>query len=395
VTALASRSFARDPLGTIEPLLADGVAEARVGNRSLLLLATPEGAREALVLRSRDLVKQNVVTVGRPDLDVAQRGLMTSLDSERHLAGRRRYQPFFSSRRVGDFESLVRQEATALVDGWADRGRADLSADLARYATRVAFRAIFDHDPPADDTTSDDAHAVLDAFRLVIDWRAKLGVLHIVEGVRFARGLGRLEARLAGLLDTPLGAATDDERLDLEQRVVELRGILLAAVDTTSSALAWALDAMSRDPALADAAAADGTAVFAETLRLHPPAWYIGRMALRRVELAGHAVEPGGLVWILPYFIHRDGAAWPDPLRFDPARFSAGVEAQRGSFSYLPFGAGARQCLGEHLAWLAGRELLGEAGRRLRLRPTQPPVAPRADATLRPSRPIVCEATSR
>lgn len=389
MTAVAARTLARDPLATVASLLVDGVGEATVGGRSLLLLATPEGAREALVLQARHLVKQNVVALPAPSIGVPATGLMMSADAARHLDGRRRYQPFFSSRRVADFDELVRQEAGALVDGWRSTGRAELRPDLARYAARIAFRAIFEHDPGDDDTTPRDIAHVMAAFRLVVDWRTRARVLHLVEGVRFARAYGRLDERLRALLGSPVGVATEDPRLDEDGRIGELRGILVAAVDTTASALAWALDTMSRDPSVGEAARDDPRAVFAETLRLYPPAWYIGRMATDRVELAGRTVEPGGLVWSLPYFVHRDPRLWAEPTRFDPGRFAGDVDERARELAFLPFGAGVRKCLGEHLAWSAGTELIGQAARALRLRPTHGPVGPAAGATLRPSRPIV------
>jgi pentalenene oxygenase len=393
-SADATRRLARDPLGTVTRALdGAGTAVLPLGARRLHLLAAPEAIREALVRRAGDLVKQNIVD-RRASADGKPARLMTSSDPERHLEGRRRYQPFFSSRSVAAFDELVREEAAAVVAGWRTRATAAVGPDLARFATRVAFRALFEHEPGSNDASAEDVAAVMGSFRLVLTRRPKLAaVANLREGVRFARSLERLEQKLGGLLETPLGLATADERLDRAERVAELRGIFVAAVDTTASALSWSLDTISRDPSLAEAAAHDPEAVFAETLRLYPPAWYVGRLAVRDTEAGGSAVAAGDLVWALPYAVQRDRGLWPEPERFDPQRFAGG--ANRGASGFLPFGLGARRCLGEQLAWLMGRELIGQAVAALRLTPTQAPPRPVASATLRPERPVVLAVESR
>jgi pentalenene oxygenase len=394
VTADATRQLARDPLGTVMRALdGAGTAVLPLGRRRLHVLATPDTVREALVQRSGDLVKQNIVDP-RASANGTPARLMTSTDPERHLEGRRRYQPFFSSRSVAAFDELVREEAGAVVAGWRARPTVTLGPDLARFATRVAFRALFEHEPRTDDAGAEDVAAVMAYVRLVLTRRTRIASLaNVREGVRFVRSLDRLGQTRGGLLATPLGRATADERLDTAERVEELRGIYIAAVDTTASALSWSLDAISRDAALAEVAASDPEAVFAETLRLYPPAWYIGRLAVRETELGGAAVAAGDFVWALPYAVQRDAELWPEPERFDPQRFAGG--ANRTASGFLPFGLGARRCLGEQLAWLMGRELIGQTVGALRLTPTHVPPRPFATATLRPERPVVLAVVAR
>ena len=56
------------------------------------------------------------------------------------------------------------------------------------------------------------------------------------------------------------------------------------------------------------------------------------------------------LAFVIPYVLHRLPAYWPDPERFDPERFLPERIANRPKFTYIPFGAGPRQCIGNHFA---------------------------------------------
>ena len=76
---------------------------------------------------------------------------------------------------------------------------------------------------------------------------------------------------------------------------------------------------------------------------------------------------------------------FPDPLRFDPERFTTEAKAQRTKFTYFPFGAGFRQCIGESFAWMEGVLVLATLAQRwkLSLVPNHP-VEPEPLITLRP-----------
>jgi cytochrome P450 len=96
-------------------------------------------------------------------------------------------------------------------------------------------------------------------------------------------------------------------------------------------------------------------------------------------------VQYDPLVLCSPFLVQRDARWFPDPLRFDPERFTPEEKAARPKFSYFPFGGGARGCIGESFAWMEGVLVLATVAQRWRFRLVPGhPVQPQALITLRP-----------
>jgi cytochrome P450 len=108
--------------------------------------------------------------------------------------------------------------------------------------------------------------------------------------------------------------------------------------------------------------------LIAESMRLYPPAWTIGRRVVQDYSIAGVRLPAGSLVLVSPYVMHRDSRYFPEPLRFDPDRWTPEASARRPPFSYFPFSAGPRSCLGEHLAWIEMQLVVAAIVQRWRLR---------------------------
>jgi unspecific monooxygenase len=141
--------------------------------------------------------------------------------------------------------------------------------------------------------------------------------------------------------------------------------MILAGHETTATALFWALYLLALDPATQGQVAAEvksvaaaGTldieqlkftrAVMDETMRLYPPAFLIARAAAGPDTLAGLPVSKHDVILIAPWLLHRHEKLWRDPNAFVPSRFMTGTPPDR--FAYLPFGVGARVCIGAHFA---------------------------------------------
>jgi cytochrome P450 len=166
----------------------------------------------------------------------------------------------------------------------------------------------------------------------------------------------------------------------------ELMTLLLAGHESVANALAWTwyllsqnpqvesklhaeLDALDSAPAFADLPRLRyAEMVFAESMRLYPPAWILARYVAKDYSIAGYVLPAGSVVACSQYVMHRDPRYYSDPERFDPERWTPEAKAARPQFSYFPFGGGPRRCIGESLAWAEGVLLIAAIARRWRLR---------------------------
>jgi cytochrome P450 len=94
--------------------------------------------------------------------------------------------------------------------------------------------------------------------------------------------------------------------------------------------------------------------VFAESMRLYPPAWAIGRQAINNCKIGKYTIPAGSSILMSQYLMHRNPHYFPQPERFDPERWTPQEKARRPRFSYFPFGGGPRSCIGESFAWMEG-----------------------------------------
>jgi len=195
------------------------------------------------------------------------------------------------------------------------------------------------------------------------------------------------------------GSMTDEQLRD------EAMTLFVAGHETTANALTWTWYLLSQHPDVeeklheeidnvlaaklptaADVARLRYTEmVFAESMRLYPPAWTLGRRVLSDYQIGPYVVPAGSIVLMSPWVMHRDPRFFPDPLKFDPERWTPEAREARPKFSYFPFGGGPRVCIGEQFAWMEGALLIATIGQqwKMRLAPGQR-VEPKAMITLRP-----------
>jgi cytochrome P450 len=108
--------------------------------------------------------------------------------------------------------------------------------------------------------------------------------------------------------------------------------------------------------------------VITEVMRLYPPAWLVGRRALKDYQLGPYIVPAGSIVMVSQYVMHHDARYFPDPFRFDPDRWTPEARALRPQFSYFPFGGGPRRCIGEGFALMEAIMVLATLAPMWRLR---------------------------
>lgn len=403
--ATAVGALRRDPLEFLASVELDaGLVRRRVGRRELLIALSPEAVREALVTRQHELIKSNVIDA-RPFRGVVWKpGLLTSNSLDRHERGRRLLRPSFGRQQTHDHvEPIAREESERLVEAWRRAGEVDVGEGLTELTLQIAARALFGDTVSDADVVTRDIHTVLAAFRVASSTGTMLrDLLHLRSGMRFTAALGRITALSARLMTGPgpLARVLRETELSEDERISEARGVLLAATETTATALTWAIAELAREPALGRLIASEGEdaaeRVFTETLRLFPPAWYIGRLAVTDTELVGERVAQGAMVLVSPYLLHRDPRYYSDPTAFDPDRWRTGTVAAARAFTYIPFGAGPRRCIGEEIAWLEGRLVLATLARSLTFELIgRPDLRPSAGASLHPAGRVVARVEAR
>ena len=177
-------------------------------------------------------------------------------------------------------------------------------------------------------------------------------------------------------------AADEDGRAmtDVELRD-QLMTLLVAGHDTTATGLSWALERLTRHPAVlrkasqaAEASAAGDPAgdkyldaLAKEILRIRPVVFDVGRVLTEPIELAGYRLPAGVMVVPGIGLVHSSAKQYPDPGRFDPDRM---VDATLTPITWLPFGGGNRRCLGATFAMVEMRVVLREVLRRVELSTT-------------------------
>jgi cytochrome P450 len=122
-----------------------------------------------------------------------------------------------------------------------------------------------------------------------------------------------------------------------------------------------------------------------ESMRVYPPVWGFFRMMTEDYKLGDAVIPKGHLMAMSPWATHRDGRYWPDPLRFDPERWSEGAQ-RPPELSYFPFSAGPYECHGRGLAMKEAVLILATLGRRWAYRPAGPEPKPSATWATEPKR---------
>jgi cytochrome P450 len=347
-------------------------------------------------------------------------GLLTS-ESPLHLRQRRLAQPAFHRQRIASYGQIIASYTAEMTSRWESGKVMDLHPEMLLLALRIVGKTLFDTNVEGE--VKQIAQAV-DSFmgflplaflpfpEVVLQLPFPLmtrirrgqayldGLIYgmIAERRKDPRDRGDLLSMLLAAVDTEegTGGMTDKQVRD------ECLTVMLAGHETSANALSFALWELARNPEVQDRLYQEGRTVlgerlpaaedygqlgyaaqvFAETVRIYPPVWVTARTAADEYAYRGITIPKGAILLAPQMVAHRDPRFWDDPLRFDPQRFTEENKARRLRFCYFPFGAGARQCIGEGLAWMEGVLILAYVARHWRL--SLPPGAPH-ELPLRPA----------
>jgi cytochrome P450 len=395
----------RDPLGVFLRMRADygDAVPFRLAGRPAVLVSDPDLIRHVLQDNYRAYHKSPLYERLRPLLG---NGLLLSEDRF-WLRQRRLIQPAFHRQRVAALTGVMAEATAETIAHWqtsAESGQAlDIAREMLHLTQRIILRTMFS-------ANLGDLDSLEQVWPLVNEhigtsfW--SLGLADRLPTPRtraFRRALRELDDVVARIIDTRRGrsddsgdllsmllAAVDEDtgaRMDGRELRDEVMTIFLAGPDTTALALAWTWYLLSAHPGVDQRVATEAREVLGgrppaaddlerlpytrmvieEALRLYPPAWGFSRLALTEDRLGDCPVPRGAIVFVIPYVIHRHPAFWDEPEAFRPERFAPEPSKARPRLAYVPFGAGPRQCVGNHFAMLEAQLIVTTIVQRYRL----------------------------
>lgn len=375
------RPFDLDANDESLPVLRDGLRQygdvfrVRTQSRAAdsLVIHDPDDIRRVLVANRMNYMKG----VGLERIRVLLgNGLIVS-EGEFWQRQRSMIQPSFHSRIVRQFTDLILHHNRRHFERWeanADSGEpVNLTREMSEVTLAIILRALFSVDldrliaklggNPFDLLTKASERDLAFASRFRALTR------HIREMIDARRRENRTEMDFLSMLmearDRQTGEPMSDRAL-----MDEITSLIVAGHETTASVLNWTWYLVSQHPEVEQQlhAVVDRVGdteqltveramavpyleqILNEAMRLYPPVWLFGRRAIADDLLGSYRVRAGTDIFICPYLLHRHPGHWEHPDEFRPQRFELDASKERHRFTFIPFSAGPRHCVGEGLA---------------------------------------------
>ncbi len=397
--------FRRSPIGFISELAKLGdVSFFKMGGQPAYLINHPDLARDVLVVNAHKFHKGRALLRAKKLLG---EGLLTN-EGESHLSQRRMIQPAFHRERIKFYARAMTESAAKMADEWQDGKVRDVDKEMMRLTLNIVGKTLFDQN--VEDETDEIGNAMTTLVGLfdylLLPFSEILEKLPIPQARRFNRAKETLDKVIYGFINERRASGEDKgdllsmllnaqdidtgAKMSDEQVRDECLTLFLAGHETTANALTFAFYLLSQNPeketkfhAELDAIFPNDEtpqpedypllkyteAVFAEAMRLCPPAWVLGRLAIEEHEIKNYKIPKGSLVLVSMYLLQRDERFWEDADVFKPERFlhENAIKEANQKFVYFPFGAGVRRCVGEQFAWMEGVLLLATLARKWKL----------------------------
>lgn len=396
-------SFRKDPIGFLSHISSLGdVTTFKMGTQRVYFVNHPEMLRDLLVTHHGKFIKG--IGLQRMQIFLGQ-GLLTS-EGSFHLRQRRMMQPVFHRDRINEYAKSMIFYAEKMADQWTDGEVRDIDKEMMRLTLAVVGKTLFNADVESE--AADVGRSMTELvglfnlllmpfshilFKLplpptLIFRRAKKKLDDIVYGIINER---RTSGEDKGDLLSMLLMAQDEEDgvgMSDQQLRDECMTLFLAGHETTANALTWTFYLLSQNSEAAerlyeelDEVLGDDPLtpehypklrytehVLAESMRLFPPAWIIGRSVVEDHCFGEYNVPKGSLVLTSQYVLHHDERFWDRAGDFMPERWeSQSIKEAGQKFIYFPFSRGVRSCIGEGFAWMEGVLLLAALGRKWKL----------------------------
>lgn len=375
----------RDPLGTFQRWAREygDIVHMKLMSLDGYLVSHPDLVEQVLVTSNRNFIKPRLL---KEAAEVLGNGLLTS-DGDFWLRQRRLMQPAFHRDRIAGYGETMVDRTLAMLGRWSDAGRFDIHDEMMRLTLGIVAETLFGVD--VEDKATEVGEALEVALQRFVD---KLSVMRLFEKLplprnfRFRRARRQLDEIIYGVIAQRRGNADgndlismllqaqdeDGERMNDLQLRDEAITLFLAGHETTAIALSWTFYLLAQHPdvearlleeltevlrgappTVADMPGLRYTEmVVKESMRLYPPAWRVGREAIRECTIGGYRIPAGAQVIVSQWVLHRDPRFFDNPETFDPLRWEPERAAALPKYAYFPFAGGARRCIGDSFAMM-------------------------------------------
>lgn len=394
--------FSRDTLGFIERCREYGdVVSMRFLYLRSYFLYHPDDIEYVVATNAKNFIKSR-----NQRSPLFQRlvgnGLLTS-EGETWKRQRRLAQPAFHRHRINAYAETMANYAERMISTWSAGEQRDLHRDMMRLTLEIVVKTLFNADVSED---ADKVGRVLS--RIVTPFAGQATIKWILDNRlptithrRFnqdAREIDSIVFRIieerrnsehdeGDLLSMLLKARDEDgSYLNDKQLRDEVMTIFLAGHETTALTLSWAWFLLAQNPEVEKKFHAELAEVLGgrlptlddlprlqytdkiakECMRLYPPAYALGREAVKECEVGGFRVPAGAQVFMFQWSTQRDARFFAEPERFWPERWTEEFTSSLPKYAYFPFGGGPRACIGNYFAMMEIVLLLATIGQRFR-----------------------------
>lgn len=408
-------TFRRDPLKFLIDMGKFGdIVYFSFGPQPVYLINNPDFIKEVLVNNPRNYIKSRGLQRSKKLLG---EGLLTS-EGDAHKRQRRLVQPAFHRQRIANYAKIMIEYGQEMRDHWQAGETLEITQEMMRLTLRIVAKTLFDAEvkTEADELGQAMGNFVHTFKMLTLPFSEYIEKLPLPSVRKLNQSRDMLNRTIYGFINerrksgrdhgdllSMLLMAQDEEgdgtgMTDLQVRD-EVMTLFLAGHETTANALSWTWYLLSQHPDVEakvwqeiDRVLGDRlpTAedfpqlkylemVLAESMRLYPPAWIVGRRVAKETEIGGYKLPLNAIVFMSPFLTQRDTRYYADPEKFDPERWTPAAKESRPRHSYFPFGGGPRQCIGEPFAWMEGVLLMATLAQKWQLK-----LAPKAKVTPQP-----------
>jgi cytochrome P450 len=375
----------------------------KLGPQKAFLLNHPDFIKDVLVTNHRNFLKGPGIERSKPLLG---NGLLNS-EGDFHLRQRRIIQPGFHHTKIATYGKVMVEYASNTSEKWQEGVTLDMHNEMMRLTLAIVGKTLFDADV---DTEAGEICRAVNEFiarfpRSMLPFSGLLDKLPLPSNRRIKKSLQRLDSTIYRMIEerraskkdrgdllSMLLLARDEEgdrggMTDLQVRD-EAMTLFLAGHETTANALTWTWYLLSQHPEVEDQLHQEldkvldsrppnvedfeklsyTRRVFAEAMRLYPPAWTMARRVREDYRVGGYVIPANAVIIMSQYVMHRDPRYYPNSFRFDPERWAPEQRDSRPQFAYFPFGGGPRRCIGESFAWMEGILVIATLAQKWKMR---------------------------